>query len=165
MHRTTLIRLAGAAVAAFALIAAGVCANARLRQDRDTDAAARFFTIPTRTICAGQDLVIEATGGRFAAHLFGEAPRDGGKYLSVDVTAWNRSAGTASFTRSYFTLMESSGAAYTTVSLGESAGQLDRDIAAGGATSGPLIFIVPQSFGAGKLTYDDGCGRQAWIVP
>lgn len=153
--------MAAVVIVAAGSIAAAVYGVAALRGGSDDSRMRAFFTLPTRTSCGAGDLAISVEDTHFAAFVAGGGlTSKQGKFLIVRFTISGGAPGTALHPATDFVLAEASGRRYAPV------------IEPRGAPATPglmaaqeLLFDVPQTFGAAKLVFDDGCGHREWIVP
>jgi hypothetical protein len=135
------------------------------RRDSGDDVA-RFFTLATPSVCSAGELSIDIGDARFAAFLPARQPeRRGDKFLSVDVSMRNAGAAPQPVDFAHFTVSDRPGRTFAATPADGQQTKLAGPLAPGEAVSDRIAFSLPASVGAAKLTYDDGCTRQEWLVP
>jgi hypothetical protein len=135
------------------------------RRDSGDDVA-RFFTLAIPSVCSTGELAIDAANPRFAAFLPDRQPeRRGDKFLSVDVSIRNVGAAPQAVDIAHFQVSDRPGRTFPATTAGGQQTRLSGPLAAGETVSERIAFGLPVGVGAAKLTYDDGCTRQEWLVP
>ena len=128
--------------------------------------ATGFFTLATPSACSTGRLEIDAANARFAAFLPGHQPEHPGeKFVAVDVTITNAGAASQTLDIARFTLSDRPGRTFAAIPADALSAKLSGPLAPSAEASGRIAFGLPASVGAAKLTYDDGCTRQEWLVP
>ncbi len=138
--------------------------SASVRTPRPTDTAVPtdFFIASTERPCTDSMLDISLNGARFAAFVAGAPPAPrGSKYAVIDITLSNRGTAPLQFDVAHFAMADAPGRRYDAVP----AAPISPEIGPAQPVSGQLLFSIPSTAGAEKLSYDDGCLHQEWIVP
>jgi hypothetical protein len=130
------------------------------------DDVARFFTLATPSVCSTGQMEIDVANARFAAFLPNRQPeRPGDKFLSVDVSMRNAGDAPQALDLAHFHVSDRPGRTFAAGTADGQQTKLAGSLGPGEAVSERLAFSFPASIGAAKLTYDDGCTRQEWLVP
>jgi hypothetical protein len=130
------------------------------------DDVARFFTLATPSVCSAGELRIDVGNAGFAAFLPGRQPeRRGDRFLSVDISIRNAGAAPQVIDLAHFLASDRPGRTFPAAPAAGPQTNLTRPLAPGEAVSERIAFSLPASAGAAKLTYDDGCTRQEWLIP
>jgi hypothetical protein len=134
------------------------------RDDRSGGVA--FFNLATPSVCRAGELSIGVSGGRFTAFLPGrKLTQLGDRFLSADVSLRNAGAVPQAVDLLRFTASDAPEHAFAVMEADDGQPGLTTLLSPDAEVSGKIAIELPPSVRAVKLTYDDGCTRQEWLLP